>query len=129
MTTTTLRLALALTLSACGGTPQTSTGDVRGPGPSDTAPGGRADAIGRPDRLPADVVPRRYELALDIDPRQERFRGEVTIEVDLGLRHRDIYLHGKNLHVTEASVGVPSSGVEHAEWIVADEARGLAVMR
>jgi aminopeptidase N len=50
------------------------------------------------------VKPVRYAVALDVDPREARFRGQVTIEVDLQEATSHIVMHGRDLHVTRAVV-------------------------
>jgi alanyl aminopeptidase len=55
-------------------------------------------------RLPTDVRPTGYQLALDIDPKQPRFSGHVTIAVQLDSARQQIWLHGRGLHVTSTTV-------------------------
>src|SRR5262249_28437799 len=60
--------------------------------------------------LPRDVHPLRYSLAMRIVPGEERFSGQAEIEVELDRPRSAIWLHGRGLHVTSASVGeVPAS--------------------
>ncbi len=60
---------------------------------ADTVPVGR---LGRA------VVPDQYRLELTIDPSQERFSGRLVIDVTLAEARDAIWLHGKNLDVSEA---------------------------
>jgi alanyl aminopeptidase len=66
-------------------------------------------------RLPADTRPLAESIELHIDPRQERFSGAVDIEVQLAHPRSTLWLHGKDMHVTEASVtpegGAPVAGL------------------
>ncbi len=55
-------------------------------------------------QLGGDVVPRRYVLDLEIDPTTDRFRGRVTIDVDMRSAQRTLWLHGADLSVHEASI-------------------------
>jgi alanyl aminopeptidase len=55
-------------------------------------------------QLPADVMPLRYRLELDIDPAEERFAGTVEIDVRLDRARTTIWLHGQNMQVDEAVV-------------------------
>jgi alanyl aminopeptidase len=55
-------------------------------------------------RLPADVRPLRYRLELAIDPEQPRFSGRVAIEVSLAAPRRVLWLHGRDLEVSAATV-------------------------
>jgi len=53
-------------------------------------------------RLPRDVVPLHYTLALRIDPAQEGFSGEVRIRVQVARPTGTIWLHGRNLEIESA---------------------------
>src|SRR4051812_22296182 len=55
-------------------------------------------------RLPGDTRPTAYQLALEIDPAKPRFSGHATIRVQLDRARRELWLHGRSLHVTQASV-------------------------
>ncbi len=55
-----------------------------------------------PMRLPDNVVPLSYRLALTVDPQQSRHHGEVSIEVDIKAATRSIRLHAKGLAVSSA---------------------------
>ena len=52
-------------------------------------------------RLGNAVVPNRYSIELRIDPSQESFSGEVTIDISLNESRDTIWLHGKNLDISE----------------------------
>lgn len=52
-------------------------------------------------RLGDAVVPTRYQIELKIDPTQDWFSGAVTIDVSIGEAGDSIWLHGKNLDVSE----------------------------
>ena len=52
-------------------------------------------------RLDNSVVPNRYSIELRIDPSQERFNGSVTIDISLNEPRDSIWLHGKNLDISE----------------------------
>ena len=52
-------------------------------------------------RLGNAVVPNRYSIELRIDPSQESFSGEVTIDISLNEPRDTIWLHGKNLDISE----------------------------
>ena len=56
-------------------------------------------------QLPKDLRPTRYALALEVIPERERFSGTVDISVQLDRARRILWLHGKDLAVTAASVG------------------------
>jgi alanyl aminopeptidase len=55
-------------------------------------------------RLRGDVRPTHYALELSIDPAQDRFSGEVTIDVELAHARRVIWLHGRGLDVESATI-------------------------
>ncbi len=114
-------MLLFLLLSACGGAelPRDTVAE-REPPPSEPA---SEPAPGL--RLPADVRPTHYALALSIDPSQERFSGEAVIDVTLPRAQRVIYLHGQGFEVSEASVAI-GEDVVPATWADVDAERGLA---
>ena len=47
------------------------------------------------------VVPNRYKIELRIDPSKDSFSGEVTIDITINERRDAIWLHGKNLNVSD----------------------------
>ena len=55
-------------------------------------------------RLPDDVHPRRYRLALDVDPGAKRFRGEVRIELEVARSTSAIVLHASGLTFDEVEI-------------------------
>lgn len=55
-----------------------------------------------PGRLGQAVVPVSYRIELSIDPSQSHFSGEVQIDVMLAEPRDAIWLHGKNLEISEA---------------------------
>lgn len=85
--------------AACGGSP---SGTNSGPKPPAVAtepmPAPRADG-----RLPESVIPRSYDLALDVDPKRDRFSGTVRIDVDVPKPTSWIVLSARDLRVTRAT--------------------------
>src|SRR5947209_4722149 len=55
-------------------------------------------------QLPRDVRPARYAIELQVDPSKASFRGQATISVALERPRNVIWLHGRKLRVTAASV-------------------------
>jgi alanyl aminopeptidase len=55
-------------------------------------------------RLPSDVHPLAESIELYVDPKQDRYTGTVDIAVALDQPRALVWLHGKALHVTAASV-------------------------
>ncbi|MGI9405704.1 MAG: M1 family metallopeptidase, partial [Hyphomicrobiaceae bacterium] len=66
-------------------------------------------APGPAEKLPAGVTPTRYQLSLDINPKTDRFSGEVRIGVTLEKPAKKIWFHGRGLDVTKA-FALTSSG-------------------
>jgi hypothetical protein len=92
----TLTLAmLIILLAACSGPDDAPTEpDVAAP----------VDATGAqnapPGRLDQSVVPTKYDIELAVDPSQERFSGNVSIDVQLNAPTKTVWLHGKDLDVS-----------------------------
>jgi alanyl aminopeptidase len=55
-------------------------------------------------RLPETAVPLGYELALEIDPTREDFRGTVRVRVRVPRPTRAIVMHARELTVTDAAL-------------------------
>src|SRR4051812_35811777 len=67
-------------------------------------------------QLPSDVTPLHYALDVQIVPSRERFAGVADIEVQLAAPRRVLWLHGRGLHVTRASVDAPGGAAMAAIW-------------
>jgi len=52
-------------------------------------------------RLGDNVVPTKYAIELTIDPSQETFSGRVSIDVQISEPTGTIWLHGKDLDISE----------------------------
>ena len=59
-------------------------------------------------QLPAGVTPVNYVLDLDIDPHAARFSGSVLIGVDVAAPVSVLWLHGRDLKVTQAEAQLPN---------------------
>src|SRR5205085_2196449 len=81
----------------------------RGPATERDAAAGEAPPL---LQLPRDVKPVRYSISMEIDPQKTRFRGSVDISVELSRPRSAIWLHGRNLHVSVASVSGISATFE-----------------
>ncbi len=66
--------------------------------------------------LPADVRPTHESLALAIDPEGERFEGTADLAMHLTHPRDQIWLHGRGLAVTSATVTVASGANLTARW-------------
>ncbi|MBL8351152.1 MAG: M1 family metallopeptidase, partial [Burkholderiaceae bacterium] len=75
-------------------------------------------------RLPRNVMPRQVGLALRIDPALPRFSGEVQIEVDVAAATRTIWLHGRGLNLTRATITSPGASAQ-ALAVTAADASGV----
>ncbi|WP_408889343.1 M1 family metallopeptidase [Myxococcus faecalis] len=62
-------------------------------------------------RLEAGVRPTRQSVTLELDPRQETFRGEVDVELSLSEPTRVLWLHGTELALRRAHVQTADSRV------------------
>ena len=67
-------------------------------------------------QLPKDLRPTRYALFLEVIPEHERFNGAVDISVELDRPRTILWLHGKGLHVTAASVGMAKTAPQEARY-------------
>ena len=65
------------------------------------APAAEAVPLGK---LPADVRPTHYALTLSLDPEKESFSGTAEIDLALPAPRSVLWLHGRGLHVTEATL-------------------------
>ncbi len=88
-------LTCAIFLSACS---ESTT-----PSPQQSPQDGVAMSAGDAPvgQLDQSVVPRHYRLELTIDPRQERFSGQNEIDITFNEPRDRLWLHGKNLEVTD----------------------------
>lgn len=99
-------LLLALIALGCGGATEHneySAADGRGAtgGEGGDTPAEVAMPLGR---LPEGVTPTRYSLWLEVVPSRERFRGRAEIDVRLDEATSLIWMHGRELNVTEVEV-------------------------
>ena len=62
-----------------------------------------------PGQLNDTVAPRHYKLELKIDPSQDSFSGKAAIDVSFSESVDSIWVHGKNLDVTEAWLSMGES--------------------
>ncbi len=126
MTTRSL-LALIL-LAGCGGSPAPTVETAPDPEPAappEAAPEPEEVPLGR---LPEGVTPTRYTLALSVVPDRERFAGVADIEVRIEGRRDLIWLHGRDLNVTEVTVTPEGDEAVEGTWEVADE-EGVVALR
>jgi aminopeptidase N len=62
-------------------------------------------------RLPQTATPRRYALSFTIDPKQPRFSGVTTIQVDVPEPISHVVLHARDIKVTRATARAGGSEV------------------
>ncbi|WP_084399984.1 M1 family metallopeptidase [Henriciella aquimarina] len=100
-----LGVMLLTAVAACGPTPQTQPPDL-------------AELYANAPRgpLPQGVRPTLYKLDMDIDPRQSRFNGTVTIDLDLDRPATGVWLHGQDLQIRDVTVWSPGKEPEDGIW-------------
>jgi hypothetical protein len=77
-------------------------------------------------RLEGAITPAFYRLDMTVDPAKERFFGHVEIDALLHGSSRYVYLHGRDLNVTKASVNVNGRKFA-AHWKQVDDT-GVALL-
>ncbi len=99
---------LGIVLSAC------SVGAV----PTDAVDSGVEDriALAPPGPLDLSPYPLHYQLDLVLDPREARFGGTVAITLDVTERSSGVYLHGRDLVVTEVRSRVADEPAQTGVW-------------
>lgn len=78
-------------------------GDALGQAAAPSAAGPAAETV-PVGRLPRNVTPTSARIALEIDPAQPRFTGEARLDVRVVRSTRTVWLHGRNLNVTRATI-------------------------
>jgi alanyl aminopeptidase len=78
--------------------------------PAASASGGEAPPM---TRLPDWAVPQSYDLSIKSDPDQSGYTGSVTIAVDLKKPSSHLWLHGKDLKVSQVTI-TDAAGRVHA---------------
>jgi len=79
----------------------------------DEAPITGNEMVAPEGRLGDNVVPTKYDIELTVDPSQTMFSGNVSIDVQLSESTSSIWLHGKDLDVSE--VYLTDSGSKRIE--------------
>jgi alanyl aminopeptidase len=67
-------------------------------------------------RLPNDARPTAETLVLSIDPAQPRFQGTATIDVALDRARSVVWMHGRDLHVSRATLTPDGGQPMPATW-------------
>jgi cytosol alanyl aminopeptidase len=96
------------------------------PPPAATQPPPGLDEPAPVLRLPDDIRPTAESIELRVDPEKERFSGTVDIDVTLTKPRALVWLHGGDMHVTEASVTPAGATPLPATWKKVDEATGVS---
>ncbi|MGZ3416899.1 MAG: M1 family metallopeptidase [Polyangiales bacterium] len=114
-------MVLSMILASCAGDEPQPKAPVAPAAPSASAP--TLGAVPEPPaeapplaRLRGDARPTHYALELSIDPTKDRFSGQVTIEVELAHPKRVVWLHGRGLDVTEATITPKNGSPVRATW-------------
>jgi alanyl aminopeptidase len=97
------------------------------PRPSLRLPGALDDAPPT-GRLPADTRPTHYALSLRIVPEEERFSGEVSIDVTLASPRRVVWMHAQDLHTQRATI-TPDGGAAIPVTVERGGDDGLVALR
>ncbi|MEO1305123.1 MAG: M1 family metallopeptidase [Pseudomonadota bacterium] len=71
--------------------------------------------------LPAAPYPTHYALDLTLDPRDARFGGNVTLTLALEDAAYGVYLHGRDLNITQVRSKVGDADPENGTWSMARE--------
>ncbi|MBZ4421034.1 M1 family metallopeptidase [Myxococcus sp. RHSTA-1-4] len=107
---------LALTLASCAGTRREAPSPTAAP-PASEASGQAAPAddearvLTPPGlRLDARARPTRQTVTLELDPRQEAFRGTTDVELSLPEATRELWLHAEELSVEDAVLVLGGGG-------------------
>src|SRR5579885_1307856 len=78
------------------------------------------------EKLPDWAVPQSYKLELRSDPEQPGYSGTVMIAVDLKKSSDHLWLHGKDLKVSNVTV-IDANGKSHeGKYVQADADAGVA---
>lgn len=115
---------LLLALSACHANAKVAASTTPGPSLATTESPPPALATGR---LPDTVQPQRYRLNLSIDPREERYSGSVTIDVDVQKSTEFMVLHAREMNISQASAAAAggaigaSTSMRRAAGAIADD--------
>ena len=113
--------SLATAPLACG--PPADAVTPTGPTASGSASSTASSIADAPDhepvpivRLPADVRPTAESLELKIVASDERFSGTAEISLQVDRARRVLWLHGRGLHVTRATITPEGGAAVDAAW-------------
>src|SRR5690348_8096352 len=77
-------------------------------------------------KLPRWAVPQSYQLEFRSDPEQSGYSGTVTISVDLKKASDHLWLHGKDLKVSQVTVTDAQGKPHTGKYVQADADAGVA---
>lgn len=97
-------LATVALLTACGARQNPPVSEAAAAPPAPVAPTAAASPTPPTLRLPKDVRPSGYAVALTLDPKVAAFQGTVDIGLDVVKPTSVVWLHGKDLTVKEATL-------------------------
>ena len=99
---------LSVVLAACGAAS----------GPAESAPPSAEEIVANAPKGPLQSAPypTHYDLDLTLDPREARFGGTVTLTLALEAAVRGVYLHGRDLEVTEVRSRVGDQDAVQGSW-------------
>lgn len=104
---------ISVVLSACGA----------GSDPAEAIPPSAEEIIANAPKGPLQAAPypTHYDLDLMLDPRESRFGGMVTLTLALDGAAHGVYLHGRDLDVTDVRSRVSEEGAVQGGWTMALE--------
>ena len=125
-------LCASLLLAACGGSSEATRPTTLAPRADDPALAAATTAADENEpplgQLPRDVVPEHYALALQIVPSQDRFSGSARIKAKMDKARSVIWMHGRNLDVTDVTVTPAGGEPVVAKWDEVDP-EGVVALR
>ncbi|MBK5921971.1 hypothetical protein CCR80_13100 [Rhodothalassium salexigens] len=119
--------AAVLALAACEPQPDKPAADQAAPETAADAAAPAGDADIPTGRLGDAVVPSHYRLDLTIVPSEPEFSGQVAIDVTFNEARERIYLHGRDLDVTEIYLTEADGDRVDARYSQVDETGVAAV--
>ena len=105
---------------ACGGSaapanaPQPAPAAAAGSSSRDVAP--ESEAGMERGRLPRDTRPTAEALVLSIDPKSDQLAGVADIDVVVDRARRTLWMHGKDLKISRATITPRGGEPVEAEW-------------
>jgi len=113
-------------VSAC------SPAQTKGPISADLATTTKAADIVPQAQLGDNITPLKYTLDFKIDPREDGFTGLTLIDIDIKKPTQKIWLHGKNLKITNAVAIAPDGrkiSASYSQVPISEAPSGIAYLQ